>query len=124
MRHAARVSVFKGRTAKLTKAIFWTLAQKSASTVYDIYKSVRTQKHLKYTRYSTVFIRVKKLTEKGYVKRIGMRKTKAGFEAPLYQLTARAYLAITINQINIDLFLEKAEEQAVLEALTALTPYL
>lgn len=113
--------VFKGRTRQLTKAIFWTLALKGPSTAYDICREVRTQKALKYTRYSVVNRRVRTLEELSYVEKVGTKNTKAGFKAPLYQLTVRAYLAIVLNQINLEHFIEGAEENAVLSALATLS---
>lgn len=44
-------------------------------------------------------------------------KEKTGFVAMLYQLAPRAYLAIILDKINIDDFVEKAPEAAVLDAL-------
>ena len=33
---------------------------------------------------------------------MGVKKTKAGFKASIYELTARAYLAILLNSINLE----------------------
>jgi hypothetical protein len=38
----------------------------------------------------------------GYINKIGIKKTKAGFEASIYELSARAYLAIVLNSINLE----------------------
>jgi len=113
----ARVSVFKGRTRQLTKAIFWTLALKGPSLAYEICRAVRAQKPFKYIKYPVVNRRVRTLEELGYVERVGTRKTKAGFEAALYQLTAKAYLAIMLNQVDLDDFIDEADETIALEAL-------
>jgi len=40
--------------------------------------------------------------------------------APLYQLTARAYLAILLNKTDLDSFIEKAPEENIISALTTL----
>ena len=117
------LSVFKGRETRLNKAIIWILALKGPSTAYDICREVRAQRAFQYTRYSVVNRRVRALEEKGYLEKIGTRRTKAGFEASLYRLTPRAYLAIALDQIDLDSFLE-ADEATVLTALGALTPYL
>lgn len=116
-RRGVRLSVFKGRTRQLTKAIFWTLTQKAPSTAYDLCKGVRARKELKRTRYSVVNRRVRTLEELGYVRKIGTTKTKAGFEVPLYQLTSRAYLAIMLTQIDLDDFMEQADEAVSLAML-------
>jgi DNA-binding PadR family transcriptional regulator len=116
----ARISVFKGRDARLNKAIFWILAQQSPLTIYDIWRKLRTQRDFAYIPYNTANRRVRALEEHGYIEKSGERKTKTGFIAILYQLTARAYLAILLNKINLDDFLTKASEDNVLSALACL----
>jgi DNA-binding Lrp family transcriptional regulator len=115
-----KISVLKGREAKLNYAIFHILALKGPLTIYDIHKEVKIRRRLKHLRYATVNKRVRALEESGYIKKIGVKKTKAGFEAAIYELTARAYLAVLLSQINMDLFLEEAEDDTVLSALAAL----
>jgi len=117
----ARISVFKGREAKLNRAIFHILALKGPLTIYDIYKEVKTRMRPRRTRYASVNKRVRSLEESGYIKKIGAKKTKAGFEASIYELTSRAYLALLLNQINLDYFIEEAEDHVVLYALAALS---
>lgn len=75
---------------------------------------------MRYTRYATVNKRVKALEEDGYIRAARSKKTKAGFEASVYELTARAYLVLLLNQINLDRFIEEAEDDALLSALAAL----
>lgn len=116
----ARISVFKGRDARLNKAIFWILAQQSPLTIYDIWRKLRTQRDFAYIRYNTVNRRVRALEERGYVEKSGERKTKTGFVAALYQLTARAYLAILIDKIDLDIFIEKAPDVSILSAIAAI----
>ena len=106
----ARLSVFKGREARLNRAIFETLALKGPQTIYNLHKEVKAQKGLKYIRYASVNKRVRSLEESGYVKKIGVKKTKAGFKASIYELTARAYLAMVLNFINLDDLLMKVDE--------------
>ena len=119
MRNEARVSVFKGKTFKLTKAIFWILAYKQPLTIYEVYKQVRKWRELKHVKYSVVNVRMRTLEERGYVEKKGKKKTKAGFEAFLYQLTYRAYLAMILNKLNVDDFIEKADEESLISALAS-----
>ena len=112
-----RLSVFKGRTNKLTKAIFWVLAQNSTLAIYDILEAVRQQKGLRHTKYSVVNHRVKKLEELGYLEKSGTRKTLTETESSVYQLTTKAYLALILENTNLDAFLSQANEN---EATTAL----
>ena len=116
----ARIRVFKGRDARLNKAIFWILAQQGPLTIYDVWRKLRTQRDFAYIPYNTVNRRVRALVENGFVEKIGQRRTRTGFVALLYQLTVRAYLAVVLDRIDIDGFIEKAPEAMTLTALAAL----
>ncbi|NIR86922.1 hypothetical protein GWO13_04830 [Candidatus Bathyarchaeota archaeon] len=63
--------------------------------------------------------RVRSLEELRYVKRIGVKKTKAGFEASIYELTARAYLAMLLNFINLNELVTRADEATASAILAA-----
>ena len=109
-----KLQVFKGREAKLNKAIFTILAHKDPQTIYDIHKQVKVQRGLKYTRYATVNKRVRFLEELRYVDQAGIRKTKAGFEATVYTLTDKAYLAMLLDSISLeDLLVELDDVTAI-----------
>jgi len=116
----ARISVFKGRDARLNKAIFWILAQQSPLTIYDIWRKLRTQRDFAYIPYNTANRRVRALEEHGYIERSGERKTKTGFAAVLYQLSLRAYLAILMDKIDLDDFIGKAPESSILSVIEAI----
>jgi DNA-binding MarR family transcriptional regulator len=109
-RERGRISVFKGREARLNRAIFHILALKGPLTIYDIHKEVKAQRGLRQTRYANVNKRVRALEESGYINKIGIKKTKAGCEASIYELTTKAYLAILLNSINLDELLMKVDE--------------
>ena len=119
---SGRLSVFKGREARLNKAIFHILALKSPQTIYEVSKEVKAQRGLKHTKYTNINRRVKVLEEYGYIKKVGTRKTQAGFQASLYQLTVRAYLAISFNRVNLDNLIKKANEESILAILAAIIP--
>jgi len=116
----ARITLFKGREARLNKAILWILALQTPLTIYDIWRKLRDQRDFTYIRYPIVNRRVRALAQQGLVEKIGERRTKTGFLAALYQLTARAYLAIVLDKINLDDFIEKAPEDSIIAMLTAL----
>jgi len=101
-RNVGRISVFKGHEARLNQAIFHILALKGPLTIYDIHKEVKAQRGLRQTRYASVNKRVRVLEESGYIKKSGVKKTKAGFQASIYELTTKAYLAMLIDSINLD----------------------
>jgi hypothetical protein len=115
------LSVFKGREAKLSCAIFQTLALKGPQTIYDAHKQIKTYRGLKRTYYGNVNKRVRALEQTGYVKAVSIQNTKAGFEAAVYELTARAYLALMLNSINIDDLLNRMNEDIASEILAALS---
>lgn len=116
-----KLSVFKGREARLNRAIFQSLALKGPQTIYGIHKELKAQKALRYIRYATVNKRVRLLKESGYINKIGEKKTKAGFEASIYELTARAYLAILLNSINLDKLVKRVDEATASMILAAIT---
>jgi len=118
---SGRISVFKGREARLNRAIFHILALKGPLTIYEICKEVRKLKALKHTKYTNVNRRVRALESSGYSEGVGSRKTQAGFTATLYQLSTRGYLALMLNQINIETILRKADKPTILSLLAALS---
>jgi len=117
----ARISVFKGREARLNKAIFQTLAQHSPMTIYDVWQKLRHQRDFAYIRYHIVNRRVRALEKQGFIERVGERRTKTGFAAAFYRLAARAHLAMVLDKISLDDFIEKASEDIVLNVLAAFT---
>ena len=121
-RKSGRLQVFKGRKAKLNHAIFHILALKGPLTIYDVYKRVRTRRLLKRTRYATVNKRVRSLEESGYIKKIGIRKTKAGFGAAIYELAAKAYLATMLDSIDLEDIIMRVDE-ATASAIIAAIAY-
>ncbi len=118
---SGRISVFKGREAKLNRTIFHILALKGPLTIYEVYKEVKALRHLKHTKYTNVNRRVRALESSNYLERTGTRETQAGFKATLYQLSTRGYLALMLNQINIETILQKADKTAILNLLAALS---
>ena len=120
-RKTGRISVFKGREAELNYVIFHILALKGPLTIYDIHKIVKTRRRLRHIRYASVNKRVRSLEESGYIKKIGVKKTKAGFEASIYELTARVYLAILLNSINLDELVMRVDEATALTTLGIIT---
>ena len=113
-----RLSVFKGREAKLNRAIFQTLALKGPQTIYDIHKQIRTQRGLKHAKYASVNKRVRSLEESGYIKRSGVRRTKAGFDAVIFGLLPRAYLAMLFDFTSLEDLVCMLDEESISAILT------
>jgi predicted transcriptional regulator len=124
-----RLSVFKGREAKLNKAIFHILAHKSPLAIYDMHKEVKAQKGLRQTRYASVNKRVRFLEESGYIKKTGIKKTKAGFQASTYDPTIKVYLALMLDFIDLEELLQIEDSRAhtllaiILDASASLQAY-
>ena len=89
-------------------------------TIYDLWRKLRTQRDFAYIPYNTVNRRVRALEEQGYVERIGERRTKTGFAAKLYALTTRTYLALLLDKINLDEFVEKAPYDSIVTAISSI----
>ncbi len=105
-----KLQVFKGREAKLNKTIFHILANKGPLTIYDMHREMKNHRGFRHTRYANVNRRTKVLEECGYVKKTGVRKTKAGFEASVYGLSAKAYLAMLLNSIEMSKLIMQIDE--------------
>ena len=105
-RNCGRISVFKGREAKLNKAIFHILALKGPLTIYEVCKEVKTQKGLKHTKYTNVNRRIRALEQSGYLEKIGTRRTQAGLQAAIYQVSFKGYLALRLKEIDIEELLQ------------------
>jgi len=112
--------VFKGREARLNRAIFQSLALKGAQTIYDIHKHVRTFRGLRFTYYGNVNKRVRALQQLGYIKEVRVKSTKAGFEAVEYELTTRTYLALLLDSVSIEDLLNRIDEDLASEVLAAI----
>jgi len=78
---------------------------------------VKTRRRLRHVRYPSVNKRVRSLEETGYIKKIGVKKTKTGSEAIIYGLAARAYLAMLLNSIKLDKLVMQVDEVAALVIL-------
>jgi hypothetical protein len=114
-----RISVFKGREAKLNRAIFQTLAHKSPQTAWDVFRHFKKQKDMVHLTYWVLIRRVRALQELDYLMKVGERKTMPGSETALYQLTPRAELAMALDQIDLDKFIREADYHRILSALEA-----
>ena len=88
------LAVFKGREAKLNRAILHILARQGPQTIYDIHRQVNFSKGLKRSRYANVNLRVRALNERGYLIKTGLKGTKAGFKATLFETTTKAHIAL------------------------------
>ena len=121
-RQSGRLSVFKGREAKLNKAIFHILALKGPQPVYALLSEIRKQRGFTDTRYEVLRRRLEALEKPDYLMKVGIVKTHVGSYAPVYQLTPRAELASTLSQINLDRFIKDAGYAQIIQMLETLKP--
>jgi len=117
---SATLSVFKGREARLNRAIFHILALKGPLTIYDIHKEIKAQRGIRQTRYANVNKRVRDLEESGYIQRIGSKRNKAGFQSSIYDLTSKTYLALVLGSVNLDDLLMRVDNAKALEIMATI----
>ncbi|MCJ7763096.1 hypothetical protein MUP38_06565 [Candidatus Bathyarchaeota archaeon] len=115
------LSVFKGREARLNRAIFQILTRESPLVIYDIAQVIRKQKGFKHTKYTNVSRRVKALEQQGYLEQAGSRITQPGPQGTLYQPTTRAHVAFFFNRVSPDKFIKEADEETLMAELATLT---
>jgi hypothetical protein len=111
--------VFKGREAKLNRAIFHVLHKKSPQTAWQIFSLLSKNKEMKGLTYWTVIRRMKALQKQDHVMVVGKIETMPGTETSLYQLTPRAELTLVLDKLSMDQFLKKADYNRILIALEA-----
>ena len=109
-----KLSVFKGREARLNRAVFLTLALKGTQTIYGIHKEIKKCRGFKYTRYPSVLKRVKALEELRYLMKAPSKRTTGGFEIAVYELAARSYLAILLHSISLEALFKRMDETTAL----------
>jgi hypothetical protein len=114
-----RLSVFKGKEAKLNRMVFQILAKKSPQTAWKMFKELKKQKDMTKLDYGVLINRINILHESDYLMKVGETKTMPGTETGLYQLTPRAELAIALDQTDLDKFIKQAEYHNILTALEA-----
>jgi hypothetical protein len=114
------LSVFKGREAKLNRAIFQILATKGQLTIYDMLKEIKKSKGLKHTHYGNVNKRVRTLLQTGYLKIVDIRIAKAGSEKAIYELTTRTYLALMFASVDLNKILNRINDETAIDILTTL----
>ena len=68
---SGRLSVFKGKEAKLNRAIFHILALKSPQTTWGIFRQFKKRKDMAHIRYSVLIRRVKALQQLDYLMKVG-----------------------------------------------------
>jgi DNA-binding PadR family transcriptional regulator len=115
-----RLSVFKGREAKLNRAIFQVLKEEAPQAMWDILRKIRKMRGLKHTKYAVINKRINALEAEGYLKKTGERETKHGGKTALYEISAKAKLAIKLCSQPLDDRIDKLDEDSALIILNAI----
>jgi DNA-binding PadR family transcriptional regulator len=118
-RKGTELSVFKGREAKLNRAIFHVLAKEEPQTTRALRKKIIQIKGLKDTSYSTVNKRVRNLEQKGYIRKVVVEERLGGI-TNYYELRPKAYLAKFFDSITIEDLIEQANDKTALTMLGTL----
>ena len=114
-----KLAVFKGREAKLNRAIIFVLANESPLSIRQVCKRVRSFRDLRYTKYRVVNRRMKALQREGYLELVEVKRTRQGFQAKHYEPTIRSYIALTMKIVNLNTFIQSAEETEMTTLLAA-----
>jgi predicted transcriptional regulator len=118
-RKTGRISVFKGREARLNRAIIQVLGGKEPQTTRQLRKKITQIKGLNHTSYSTVNKRVRILERSGYLRKASVKQRPGGL-TNYYELRPKAYLAKFLDSTNIENLFEKVNDQTALTILGAL----
>jgi hypothetical protein len=114
------LSVFKGREAKLNRVIFQTLALKGLQSTNRLYLNVRKLHEFRCKHYGNVNKRVRALENLGYVKAIDIPSYEGRTKAVVYELKAKAYLALMLDSISLENLLNRTNEETATKILAAI----
>jgi len=114
------LSVFKGREAKLNRAIFKTIALKGPQSTNSLYRNVRKLRGFSRKHYGNVNKRVRALEELGYVKSADIQNLEGRTKAIVYELKAKAYLALMLDSVSLETMLNRTNEETATKILAAI----
>ncbi|MEM2889080.1 MAG: hypothetical protein QXR42_06335 [Candidatus Bathyarchaeia archaeon] len=115
-----RLSVFKGREARLNRMVLLILGQEGQLSIRQVYKKARAFKGLGHVRYRVVNRRMKALEREGYIELAEARKVQQGFTAKHYQPTTKAYLALALETADFEAVLRSEKEQELTTLLATI----
>jgi DNA-binding MarR family transcriptional regulator len=118
-RTCERLSLFKGKEAKLNYAVFHVLTVKGPQTIYGIHESVKAEKSFRDVSYATVNKRVRSLEKSGCIRKV-VKKAATETKWPVYELTEKAQLAMLLDGIGLEGLFTKLDDGSVAAILTVL----
>ena len=119
-RKGSELSVFKGREARLNRAIFEILATFSPQTKRELQKKVSKRRDLRGTYYASISKRMNCLETAGYVKEVKRERIKVESRASDYELRPKAHLAMTLDSIPAENLLDVATDNSASILLLAI----
>ena len=114
-----KLSIFKGREAKLNRAIINVFESEETKSTRQIYKKIIQNKELKNTNYSTVNKRIRNLEKTGFLKKTLTQKRSGGI-TNYYQLQPKALLAKFLDDHNRKDLFENIDDESAIEILNVL----
>jgi predicted transcriptional regulator len=114
-----KLTVFKGREAKLNRTIFLILGKKEPQTTRALFKAVTQIRSLKNTSYSTVNKRVRNLEELGFLKKVIVKQRLGGI-TNFYELRPKAYLSKFFDSASIEDLIKQTNDKTALIVLGTL----
>lgn len=114
-----KLSIFKGREAKLNRAIINVFESEETKSTRQIYKKIIQNKELKNTNYSTVNKRIRNLEKTGFLKKTLTQKRSGGI-TNYYQLQPKALLAKFLDDHNTKDLFENIDDESAIEILNVL----
>jgi predicted transcriptional regulator len=115
-RETIRLSMFRGREARLNRAVIWAFGAEEPQTTRQLHQKIIKIKELRHTSYSTVNKRVRSLVKSGYLKKVKVKQRTGGF-SNYYELRPKVYLAQFLASNNIYNLFEEADDQLSLTFL-------
>jgi hypothetical protein len=111
-------AVFKGREAKLNRAIFEILATMGPQTISNLQKQTSKYRGLRGTYYASVSKRIRCLKETGYITQV--KPAIEGAKAVAYELRPKVYLASFLNLTSMEDLLSQITDAKAAIILLAL----
>ena len=74
-----------------------------------------------HTDFRTVERRMKALEEQSWIEQKGTRPAKPGWDSILYKITVRGRAALKLGDLDIEAFLETAQDRQLIELINVLS---
>ena len=117
----SKLSLFKGREARLNKIILLILGRECCLNIWQVYKRVRETRGFRHTRYHVINRRIRDLEQEGFIEVTMVKETPQGQKVKFYQSTTKTHLAFLLDAINLDQLIQSANSTDTIILLAALS---